>query len=146
MSQMTSTSFHENTMAKEPMDAIPIVGRSQQKNQTSPAVNRKSRAASAKNRIMNIFVSPFFCNYILADFRKSVNCQIAQNLQQFFNILHNKTKLGAFCLKTRRPRFYPRAACGYWSRAFSALVFSSKRRLYSSSRSRIYRQLYLSWS
>lgn len=57
MSQMTSTSFHENTMAKEPMDAMPMAGRSQQNSQTSPAVHRKSKATSAKNRIMNILFS-----------------------------------------------------------------------------------------
>ena len=57
MSQMTSTSFHENTMAKEPMDAMPIAGRSQQKSQTKPAVHRKSMAASAKNRIINILIT-----------------------------------------------------------------------------------------
>nr|DAH09491.1 MAG TPA: hypothetical protein [Caudoviricetes sp.] len=57
MSQITSTSFHENMMAKEPMDAMPIAGRSQQNSQTSPAVHRKSKAASAKNRMMNILFS-----------------------------------------------------------------------------------------
>lgn len=114
MSQMTSTSFHENTMAKEPMDAMPIAGRSQQKSHTSPAVHKKSRAASAKNRKINIFfISFFFCNYILTDFRNSVNRQLAQNSRRFFGILYNKTELGAFPLKTRRPRFYPRAVVFY---------------------------------
>ena len=41
MSQMTNASFHENTMAKEPMDTMPIIGRSQQRSQ-----QRKSRRKS----------------------------------------------------------------------------------------------------
>ena len=135
MSQMTSTNFHENTIAKEPMDAMPIAGRSQQNSQTSPAVHRKSKATSAKNRMMNIFIISFlFCNYILTDFRKSVNRQIAQNLRRFFGILYNKTKLGAFPLKTRRPRFYPRAACGYLTKSsISSLIARNSLYLFSTS-------------
>ena len=57
MSQMTNASFHENTMAKEPMDTMPIIGRSQQRSQTSPAVNRNEMPrAITVIRIVIIFI------------------------------------------------------------------------------------------
>lgn len=44
MSQMTSTSFHENTMAKEPMDAMPMAGEkpTEQPNQSGGTQEVKS--------------------------------------------------------------------------------------------------------
>ena len=65
MSQMTSTNFHENTMAKEPMDAMPMAGRSQQRSQTTPAENRKSKAASAKKQNDEHFYSPLLNTMVL---------------------------------------------------------------------------------
>ena len=73
MSQMTSTDFHENTMAKEPMDAMPMAGRSQQNSYTSPAVHRKSKAASAKNRTMNILFSSFKLNGFVCGVERLIN-------------------------------------------------------------------------
>ena len=59
MSQMTNASFHENTMAIEPMAVIPIIGRSQQRSQTSPAVNRNEmpRAITAIRIVIILFTS-----------------------------------------------------------------------------------------
>ena len=81
MSQMTNASFHENTMAIEPMDAMPIAGRSQQRSQTSPAVNRNEtpRAITVIRIVIILFSSLKYDGFVCGEGRpanKRVICEV----------------------------------------------------------------------
>ena len=89
MSQITNTSFHENTMAIEPMDTMPMAGRSQQRSQTSPAVNRNEmpRAITVIRIVIILFSSLKYDGFVCGEGRsanKRVICQVICDERQSF--------------------------------------------------------------
>ena len=84
--QITSASFHENTMTKVPIAVMPRAGRSQQRSQTRPEVARNETARDKRiKRITPILFSPFHLMYLLYHWSRALSSPFLQKFRKFFD-------------------------------------------------------------